>query len=325
MGEAYTGRAPDIVRAMWMMMVVVVSALLAQVQQPPVSQAPPPDTEVFLARLTTDGGRLTVGDPKNISNSPGYDNQPSFSPNGASLYFTSARGEMSPGGRRQMDIYRFDVKSQRVVPVTRTPESEYSATVTPDGRHVSVIRVEGDGAQRLWKFTTEGQEPSLVLIDIKPVGYHAWLDANTLALFVLGEPATLQIADTRTGTAVVAAKDIGRSLQRMPGGGVSYVQRGGGADTRTLTIWRVSVEHGKPVTSPITEAAPGATDEFVAWTPDGALLMAAAGKLYAWRRGDTQWAVIADLDALGLKGVTRLAINPTGNLMALVAQGAASK
>lgn len=311
-------------------MVVVASALLAQGQAPsvgqaPAAQAPPPDTEVFLARLTTDGRRLTVGAPENISNSPGYDNQPSFSPDGASLYFTSARGEVSPGGGRQMDIYRFDVKAKRVVRVTRTPESEYSATVTPDGRHVSVIRVEGDSTQRLWRFTTEGTAPSLVLPDIKPVGYHAWLDADTLALFVLGDPATLQIADTRTGTAIVAATDIGRSLQRIPGGGVSYVQRGRNAEGRTLTIFQVSLEQGKAVTSPITPAVPGATDEFVAWTPDGALLMAAAGKLYAWRRGDLHWTAVADLDALGLKGVTRLAVNPAGSLLALVAQGAAQK
>ena len=40
-----------------------------------------------------------------------------------------------------------------------------------------------------------------MLADVKPVGYHAWADDHTLALFVLGQPATLQLADTRTGKA----------------------------------------------------------------------------------------------------------------------------
>ena len=47
------------------------------------------------------------------------------------------------------DIYRYDIASQAISQVTNTPEAEYSPTVTPDGRHISVIRVESDGTQRL--------------------------------------------------------------------------------------------------------------------------------------------------------------------------------
>ena len=47
--------------------------------------APPPDTEVFLATLSTRDGKVEIGKPINISNSAGYDNQPSFTPDGASL------------------------------------------------------------------------------------------------------------------------------------------------------------------------------------------------------------------------------------------------
>lgn len=290
-------------------------ALLAQNQ--------PPDTEVFLARLTTEGGKLTVGKAENISNSPGYDNQPSFSPDGQSVFFTSARGGAPQGtSDAQMDIYRYDIASKRVTQVTKTPESEYSATVMPDGQHISVIRVEADKTQRLWKFSSAGADPSLVLTDIKPVGYHAWLDDHTLALFVLGQPATLQIADTRTGKAVVAATDIGRSLQRIPGGGVSYVQRSGEGAQRTLTISEVRLRDGGAVTTSLTAAAPGATDEFVAWMSDGTLLMAAGGSLHAWRRGDKAWRTIADLAALGVRNVTRLAVSPRGGWLALVAHSA---
>ena len=166
----------------------LVLALLAAVQA-----APPPDTEIFLAPLSTGAG-APVGTPVNVTNSPGYDNQPSFTPDGAAILFTSIRG-----GGTQTDIYRYDVASAATTRVTNTPESEYSPTVTPDGAHISVIRVEADGTQRLWRFTIDGRAPELVLTDVKPVGYHAWADDRTLALFVLGSPATLQIADTRTG------------------------------------------------------------------------------------------------------------------------------
>ena len=66
--------------------------LLLALQAAP--SAPPPDTEIFLAPLAPDG---TVGRPVNVSNSPGYDNQPSFTPDGGAMLFTSIRGGLKRG------------------------------------------------------------------------------------------------------------------------------------------------------------------------------------------------------------------------------------
>ena len=275
-------------------------------------QAQPPDTDVFLARLASTAGKVTMSAVENISNSPGYDNQPSFTRDGETVFFTSAR-------TGQMDIYRYDTATKSVTPVTQTPESEYSATLTPDGRHISVIRVEADKTQRLWKFPLASGEPSLVFTDVKPVGYHAWLDEQTVAMLVLGEPATLQVGDIRTGKAEVVAKDIGRSLMSVPGGGVSFVQRAGQGSERTMTISLLTGKTGGFLTSALTALAPGATEEFVAWMPDRTVLMAGGGKLYSWRQGDAAWREVADLAAFGLRNVSRLAASPKGDRLALVA------
>jgi hypothetical protein len=300
-------------------------------QSPAATPPRPPATDVYVAPLKVSGATATVGAPVNISSSPGYDNQPSFTPDGAAVLFTSVRGDA-----KQSEIYRYDFGGSasgtgaagtgaagagKLTRLTETPESEYSPTVTPDGGHFSVIRVEADQTQRLWQFTIDGKTPTVVLADVKPVGYHAWTDDRTLALFVLGKPATLQVADRTTGAATIVASDIGRSIQKIPGRGtVSFVLRevpaGGGAAA-------LSVRELDPKTRAITPLVPivsGATEADLAWTPDGLLLMAHNGTLYGWRRGDKDWSRIADLAALGLAGVSRLAVSPKGDRIAFVAQ-----
>lgn len=285
-------------------------------------QQVPPDTEIFLASLSIRNGALTIGEPRNISNSPGYDNQPSFSPDGTTILFTSVRGARPPtpagSAATGSDIYRYDIAAAQITQVTDTPESEYSPTPTPDGRHFSSIRVEPDGTQRLWQFSPDGKAPELVLKDVKPVGYHAWVDAQTLVLFVLGPPATLQIADMATGRAEIVAKGIGRSIQRVPGGGVSFVLREGEGASATVTICELN-----PASRAITRlvaAVPGQTDPDLAWTPDGLLLTASGGQLYGWRRGTDRLQPLQALDTLGLRNVTRLAVSPRGDRIAIVAQ-----
>ena len=291
-----------------------------------------PDTEIFLAPLSMADGKVTVGRAVNISNSPGYDNQPFFTPAGAGILFTSDRTRavtapvegVAPAAR-QTDVYRYDLASKRVAQVTDTVQSEYSPTVAPGGTGISVIRVESDGTQRLWRFTIAGKDPALVLTDVKPVGYHAWIDDHTVALFILGErpkPATLQVANTRTGKAQVIAEDIGQSLQRIPSGGISFVQRErpvAEPPARAPAVLTVMRLHDGKV-EPLVKVPAGATAPHLAWTPDGLLLTAHGGSLYGWRPGDSTWKAVADLGALGLTNVTRLAVSPRGDWLAIVAE-----
>jgi dipeptidyl aminopeptidase/acylaminoacyl peptidase len=289
--------------------------------RPQPAQAPP-DTEIYLAPLRVASGEITVGDAENITNNPGYDNQPFFTPDGRAILFTSIRP--APGVREspanQTDIFRYDIATRRTSRVTQTPESEYSPTVMPDGMRISVVRVEGDGTQRLWSVTPNGPKTQfdLLLPAVKPVGYHAWADEHTVALFVLGEPATLQLADLRTGSARVIAKDIGRSLQQIAGAHrISFVQHEHQGDqTRSVVM---ELDPGSGSTRLLTPAVEGSKEADCAWTPDGALLMAHGGTLYAWREGQSGWKAIASVKRLSLAGVTRLAVSPRSDWLALVA------
>ena len=295
-------------------------ALLLLVQ---AAQAPP-DTEIYLASLKRANGVLELGTPVNITNNPGYDNQPFFTPDGKSVLFTSARGRAAAPDTSltRTDIYRYEIASKAVSVVAQTAEGEYSPTVMPDGTRISVIRVEADGTQRLASIAPGGNV-DVIVPNVKPVGYHAWADDHTVAMFILGEsgaPATLQVADTRSGSARTLAADIGRSIQRMPGAGasrrISFVQRTREGDTLVLTIKELDAATGRITT--LTPAVDGAREADLAWMPDGTLLMANGGTLYSWRRGEKGWNEAASLQKLSLGGVTRIAVSSAGDYIALV-------
>lgn len=265
-----------------------------------------PSTDIWTATL--DGrGVPHVGRAVNLTNRLGYDNQPSFTGDGSAILYTVIEGD-GPS-----DIWRIDLKTLVRTNVTSTAvESEYSATPMPGGEYFSTIRVEADSTQRLWKFPLKGGgAPSLVLERIKPVGYHVWASEVTLGLFVLGSPASLQIADVRTGAADVVARDIGRALQKIPGrAAISYLQNG--KDGAWITEFDLVTRQAKPIAR-----APEKADYHV-WTPDGVLLTASGSRILAWVNG--QWDVAADLAADGVRGISRLAINAKGDRLAFVAE-----
>ena len=232
---------------------------------PRLAAQAPPTTDIWIAPITRQGDSLTIGAPRNVTSRPGYDNQPAFTTDSKALLFTSVREDA------QADIYRYDLTSRATTRVTTTAESEYSATITPDRAHMSVIRVERDSTQRLWRFPLRGGEPSLVLEAVKPVGYHAWVDDTTVALFVLGQPATLRVANPRTGAVLVADSGIGRALQKLPGReAVSYAKR---ADSTTwqLRVLRTSTDCRTVACSTAVAELRGA-GEYHVWLSDGSLL-----------------------------------------------------
>jgi len=271
----------------------------------------PAATDIFVADLTERAGWLQVGSPVNITRRTGYDNQPLFTPDGTGLLYTSIRED------KQADIYRYDLETKASSRFTVTPESEYSPTVTPDRRFFSVIRVETDSSQRLWKFPLAGGSPALVLEMIKPVGYHVWVDAQTLVLFILGTPNTLQRVAVPTQQAETITTNVGRSLQVIPSKhAVSFVHKLAKDEWTIKTLDMKSRQ-----VTPIVKTLHGSEDH--AWTRGGILLMAQGSKLFKYEPGrDRDWTELADFSGQGVKGITRLAVSPAGNRIALVAEDA---
>ena len=274
------------------------------------AQSAPPSPDIFLVRLRSAGGAISEP-PVNVTHRAGYDNQPSFTADGRAMLFTSTHAD------GQADTYRLDMATRAITQLTHTPESEYSPTPMPNSTGFSVVRVEHDSAQRLWAFNAEGGAPVLLLPGIAPVGYHLWLDGHTLALFVLGNPNTLQIADTQTGDARTIAHNIGQSLQRVPGGSrFSFLLR---ADS----VWYLeTADPAAPDGALQRVAAMPRRAGYVVWESPTTVLTAAGTTVYRLdvsAGAAAAWTPIADFKEDGLRNISRLALSPDGQWLAVVA------
>jgi WD40-like Beta Propeller Repeat len=288
----------------------ILLVVIAACARAPELRSPAPEgaasTDVYLYRFS----RFPLGSAVfNITNRKGYDNQPSWDGNRRILYTSQSAG--------QTDIYEINFETSTIGKVTDTPESEYSAALTPDGNGITVVRVERDSAQRLWRFPKDRSAPTVVLPEIKPVGYYAWLDTTQLALFVLGTPNTLRIADTRTGETRIVTTDIGRSLQRVPGGNrAAYLHRVG-------PRWMLETVDPTPRPDgsfPIdTIAAMPDSADYVVWKHATELYTAVGSRIYRMRLPNKTWLLVDDLASSGIRRISRIAMSPDGSRLALVA------
>jgi Tol biopolymer transport system component len=279
----------------------------------PSAPAAPPGTDIYLLTLANGLASMKDAKPVPVSVAPGYDNQPMFSPDSSRILFAANHDG------KQTDVFVFDRAAGRVSPLTETPENENSPTFLPAGLGdpggFSVVRTEPDKSQRLWRFDAQGRNPQIVLTDVKPVGYHAWVDKDVVALFVLGPPATLRIASVSTGKAQIIEDGIGRSLHRIPNTRlVSFVNT---AASGEYVIRQIDVDSKK--IEPIGKAVEGSADRDMAWMPDGrTILMSSGTKVFSWTRGAAGWTEVFDAARAGLGAVSRLAVSPTGDAIALV-------
>lgn len=273
-----------------------------------------PDTDIFLIPIQTESnGKWTFGTPKNTTKRAGYDNQPSFTPDSKTILYTSIQAD------GQADIYQYDIATAQHKRITATSlTNEYSPTLLPDGKHISVVQVEKDKhTQRLWKFALKGGKPTLIQEKVKKVGYYCWTDAQNLAMFIVGDdkvPHSLHLAGVKDTASYWVAGHIGRTVRKIPHeNAVSFIQK---LPSGKWAIKKLDLDNLD--TQTIIATLPESED--YAWSADGALLMGKAGKLYHfYPNKDKEWQLIADFSLSEIKDFYRLDISPDGKWLAVVA------
>lgn len=299
--------------------VLLLAVVVATAGSQPAALRPQTPTDLHLFPMAGGLDSLKTATPEPVATARGYENQPFFDPDGRRLLYTANLDG------RQTDIYEYDRSTRTTRQLTRTPEGEYSPTipaVRPGAPRLArdgftAIRVEADGTQRLWQFDRAGQRPELVLTDIKPVGYHSWIDEDRVALYVLGTPPTLELARVSTGAIDRIAADIGRTLREVPRSGrVSYVQR-----TPDGAYMLQAFDPDTKFITELTATAPGSLDRDYAWMPDGrTVLMTAGTTVVSWTLGTAGWRPVLDVALHGLGAASRLAVSPDGDALVLVTE-----
>jgi hypothetical protein len=282
------------IRLLYLLLLTSLSALAQQ----------PPGTEIYWAELRETPSGLRIGRSINLTRRPGYDNQPFFHPTEDRLYYASADAD------QRTDIASYDFGSSRTTYLTRTPEREYSPTVTPDGRFISCIIQRDQGAQDLGRYPVTGGKAEVLIANLI-VGYHAWLDERQLILFVLGQPNTLRSYALTERMDRVIQTNVGRSLHKIPSeSSVSFVDK-------STPEWMIKKIKADGTVEAVCPTLPGRED--LAWTPAGNIVMSDGTQLYYRHPGkDTAWKPLKGPKNSVLKGISRLAINAQGTKIALV-------
>lgn len=263
------------------------------------------ETEVYLFDLVKKDSTIGIENPINISNNEGYyDNQPAFLLDGTGILFTSTRSG-------QTDIALYNLENATSAWLTDTPGNEYSAIPSPSKKYFSAIYLDTTGAQRLWLYPFSKRNPKLLLENLE-VGYYVWYDKKIIVSFVLGDPPTLEVSNLKYKIRYPIDKNIGRSLLKIPNS--DYISM-------------ISYEHEDPeiyAINPVNSekkylADPLEDSQDIAWTPDGTMIMGKGDTLYKFKPSeDKSWIPFANLNEYHLSGITRLAISPLGNKIAVV-------
>jgi hypothetical protein len=273
--------------------------------------APTYTTDIYTVDLLREEGTLTTGVPTAVTRRIGYDNQPAFLSDGRDLIYASKRDD-------QVDIYRYDSSQGASTPLTRTPEREYQPLPLSGGDGFSAVRVEGDGSQRLWRFDLEGGNETPLAPDLDKVRYYVWADPGTIAVVDVGERPRLLLLDLDSGKTTTVLDNVGRSLQPVPGKrAISFLH-----EVAPAEWWVKEVHVDTSEVRPLVLARPGSQDH--AWTPWGTLLMAQDSRLFQWIPGADadweDWEIFADFSLVGIRKISRIAVSPAGDRLALVVE-----
>lgn len=259
-----------------------------------------PQTDIYLIPINT--GSTSFGIPVKITDNPGYDNQPEFSPDGKSILYTSLRDS------NQTDIYDYDIASGTTSLIVSSPlESEYSPRYINTGS-ISMVRVNTEKSQHLVIYDMNTKIYRQIVQNIDSVGYYRFINDSIIALAVLNEGMDLVIYRANSHEHFISDSGIGRCLLKNPLTGELF--------------YTLKDENGKInliIGGNDLPFAMGLDDtEDYTYTPSGVIWAGKEGKLFKYQPDNGgQWIEIADFST-SIGNFYRLTVSNDGRYLAVV-------
>jgi hypothetical protein len=265
-------------------------------------------TDIHVFDLKVNLAEVKIDNHKQITQQLGYENQAHFLSDGLSMYYAA----VNESGLT--DIYQYDLNRKKTRQLTDTfLYSEYSPTPTPDGQYFSCIRQGADGSQNLVMYPKSGGD-AIVLIDTHLIGYHIWLDTKRLLTFVLNKTSNdMYLHDLSSGSERILSTNIGRCFKYIPNSeSISYIQldNEGFAEIRSLDTQTLDM-------SIITKSIDKIQD--YAWLSEDLIVLAKDSDVFTWSPKNG-WVKLTSLSKFGLKGITRIAVNPQRTKIAFISE-----
>lgn len=245
---------------------------------------------------------------------PGYQNQPVFSRDGSRLLWTAQAGS----GPMATDIHWLLLSEGGTgQPLQQTPFGEFSATPLPGSdTDYSVVRVEADGTQRLWKINSS--TATLLYPDLPGVGYHVWGSDDDVLVFLLEDKngPNRAVYRNKDGELLTLAGDIGRALvyQASTDRFFFTAPRPGQPADSPLWLWRYQAG-SKKADALLPMPASG---QDLAITSQGTLLVSAGH--YIFQLAEDHWLPWIDLSKECSGKVSRFKLNPVQPVLAYVCE-----
>ncbi len=264
------------------------------------------NTAIYVFDIAPAYEGLEILNPQNISNDLGYNNQPSFSSNETVLFAGNNDG--------QTDISEYNLSSKLQKWVnSKTEGGEYSPQKFPSNNDLAAVRLDKDGLQRLYRYSSETGNSTEIIKDLQ-VAYFAFFDDQKILATVLdGDKIDLVMIDLSSKKADTLFYNAGRSLQKVPKtNSMSYTLVNEEENLDLYILDKKSYESFFVCELPI-----GIKD--CVWINDTQILVGSGNKLYMYDTlGESEWTRVASLEEFGIKNITRMAISPDGKKLAVV-------
>ena len=269
------------------------------------------DFEIHLIDININNNKIDVLGSKIISSKIGYNNQPSFINNNQLLFSTERNG--------QNDIVQYDINNgtDEFKFITSTDGSDYSPLYYKKNK-ITAVNLKDDGSQYLYIYDLKKNSFTIPFMD-KIVGYYNYSRnmKNTIVSSILeNNELVLYSTDLKTKEHIFIDNNTGRSIHRIPNNKfgmdkLSYI-------SKKDSIWKIkSVNLANYKTKIITNTLEN--NEDICWLKDGSIITSKADKLYKFNpKTDKSWVELCSLAEYGIINISRIAINPNNDKLALV-------